>query len=193
MIDDATLRVEAFAVRENHKGLYRLQANSTDARPKVNSLHLRSQADLWHKRLGHFHIRGMQRMIASEAVKGMPYLHFSTKTCSGCQVGKHARTKIPKEATHHASRIMELVHSDVCGPFKINSTGGAKYFVTFVDDFSRKLWIYFISQKSQVLEKFRHFVQLMTNSTGQTIHTLRTDNGGEYTSKAFQDFCSSKH
>lgn len=145
VIDDVTLRVEAFAIRENHEGLYRLQADSTDATSEINSLHLRSQADLWHKRLGHFHVRGMQRMIASEAVRGMPYLHFLTKTCSGCQLGKHARTKILREATHHASRILELVHSDVCGPFKINSTRGARYFVTFVDDLSQKLWIYFIS------------------------------------------------
>jgi len=130
-------------------------------------------------------------MIASEVVRRMPSLHFSAKTCSGCQLGKHARTKLPKEVTYHASKILQLVHSDVCGSFKINSTGGARYFVTFVDDYSRKMWIYFISQKSQVLEKFRHFVQLMTNSTGQTVRTLLTDNGGEYTSKAFQDFCSS--
>lgn len=54
------------------------------------------------------------------------------------------------------------------------------------------MWIYFIAQKSQVLEKFRHFVQLVTNLTGEPILTLRTDNGGEYTSKNFQEFCSSK-
>jgi transposase InsO family protein len=131
-------------------------------------------------------------MIASKAIRGVPSLHFLAKTCSGCQLGKHAKTKLPKEATYHASKILQLVHSDVCGPFKINSTRGAKYFVTFVDDYSQKIRIYFISQKSQVLEKFRHFMQLMTNSIGQTVRTLRMDNGGEYTSKAFQDFCSSR-
>lgn len=99
---------------------------------------------------------------------------------------------MPKEATYHASKILELVYSDVCRPFKINSTGGARYFVTFVDDFSRKLWVYFISHKSEVLTKFQHFVHLMESSTKHTIQTLRTDNGGEYTSQAFNDFCSSK-
>ena len=131
-------------------------------------------------------------MITSEAVRGMPQLQFSKQTCSGCQLGKHARTKMPTETTHHASRILELVHSEVCGPFKISSTGGARYFVTFVDDFSRKLWIYFISHKSQVLAKFQHFVQLLANSTRQIIQTLCTNNGGEYTSKAFHEFYSSK-
>ena len=78
----------------------------------------------------------------------------------------------------------------MCGPFKIRSTGGARYFTTFIDDFSKKTWIYFIAQKSQVLEKFQHFVRLVENLTGQTVRALRTDNGGEYTSKAFQEYTS---
>lgn len=192
VIDNITLRVEAIACRENNKGLYRLQVDSPDPSPKINSLHLRSQAVLLHKRLRHFHARGMQRMITFKAVRGMPYLQISTQIYSMCQLGKHAKTNIPKEATHHASRILELAHSDVCGPFKISSTGGAKYFVTFVDNFSRKRWIYFISQKSQVLAKCQHFVQLTTNSTAQIIQTLRTYNGREYTLKADQELCSSK-
>lgn len=145
MIDNVALRVEAFGCRENNKGLYRLQADSPDSGIEINSLHLRSQTVFWHKRLGHFHARGMQQMISLEAVRGMPFFQVSTQICSGCQLGKHARTKIPKETTHNVSRILELVHSNVCGPFKISSTGSARYFVTFVDDFFRKLLIYLIS------------------------------------------------
>lgn len=69
MIDKVTSQIEAFAHRENNKGLYMLQTNLSDLRPEVNTLQARSQAVLWHKRLGHFHTRGMQRMIASKAVK----------------------------------------------------------------------------------------------------------------------------
>ena len=192
VLDNATSRVEAFAQRKNGRGLYRIQGHSFNSKPEVNSLHLRSQAVLWHKRLGHFHARGMQRMIASEAVKGLPHIHIPKQTCEGCKFGKHTRTKIPKIATFQASKILELIHSDVCGPFRISSTGGAKYFVTFTDDFSRKIWVYFISQKSQVLDKFQHFIRLVENSTGQTVRALRTDNRGEYTSKAFSAFCSLK-
>lgn len=131
-------------------------------------------------------------MLAAEAVRGLPPLRFSTTICTGCQLGKHARTKMPKQASHQSTRILELVHSDVCGPLKIASTGGARYFVTFVDDYSRKMWVYFLAHKNQVLDKFRHFVELVTNMTGLPILTLRTDNGGEFTSKLFQELCSSK-
>lgn len=128
-------------------------------------------------------------MVNFEAVSGLPQLQFSKQPCTGCQLGKHARTKMPKETTFHASEILQLVHSDVCGPFRTNSLGGARYFVTFIDDFSRKTWLYFITNKNQVLTKFQHFVNLVENSTGRLIQTLRTDNGGEYTSTAFRDYC----
>ena len=192
VIDDATSQIEILAHRENGKGLYRLQPSYLKQGPEVNTLHLRSQAVLWHKRLGHVHTRGIQRMITSDAVKGLPSIQIPRQTCTGCQLGKHARTKMPKEATFNASRILELIHSDVCGPFRVRSIGGARYFVTFTDDFSRKIWTYFISHKSQVLEKFQHFVRTVENSTGKTICALRTDNGGEYTSKEFSAYCSQK-
>lgn len=165
VIDNATLRVEVFAPRENRKGLYKLSDAQASLASEANILYPNSQATLWHMRLGHFHTKGMQRMMHSEAVKGLPPLQFSRHTCSGCQLGKHARTKMPKQATNPASQILELVHSDVCGPFRVNSLGGHKYFVTFIDDFSQKMWVYFISHKSQVLSKFQHFVHLVETST----------------------------
>ena len=128
-------------------------------------------------------------MYNSGAVHGLPVLRFPKQPCIGCQIGKQTQTKMPKEATFQATEILQLVHSDVCGPFRTSSLGGARYFVTFIDDFSRKTWIYFIANKSQVLTKFRHLVNLLKTSTGKLIQTLRSDNGGEYTSTAFQDYC----
>lgn len=190
MLDNITSRIEAFAQRENGRGLYRTQGHSLI--PEVHTLHLRSQAVLWHKRLGHFHEKGMQRMIASGAVKGLPTIQVPKQTCERYKLGKHTRTKILKLATFQASQILELIHSDVCGPFRICSTGGARYFVTFTDDFSRIIWVYFISQKDQVLDKFKHFLHSVENLTGKTVKALCTDNGGEYTSHAFSAFCSQK-
>lgn len=155
-------------------------------------LHTNSQARLWHMRLGHFHTKGLQRMINSEVVKGLPPFRFSRYTCNGCQLGKHSRTKLPKQTSHSATKFLELIHSDVCGPFRVNSLGGHKFFVTFIDDFSRKIWIFFISHKSQLLSKFQHFVHLVETSTGKKVQALRTNNGGEFTLKTFADFCASK-
>lgn len=192
ILNNHSLEIEAFAPREATKGLYRLQGVSPARGPEINLVRLSTKVAIWHKRLGHFHIRGLQRMVNSAAMKGLPPLQFSKHIYGSCQLGKQAKSKMPKATTHHASKILELIHSDVCGPFRVPSTGGAKFFVTFIDDFSKKIWIYFISHKSHVLAKFQQFINLIETSTGKRIQKLRTDNGGEYTSKAFHDLCSTK-
>ena len=83
---------------------------------------------------------------------------------------------------------MELIHSDV-GAVNVDSVGGSRYYVTFIDDFSSYTFVYFMKSKSDVLAKFKEFVLLMENLTEKKVKTLRSDNGGEYTSIEFQQFC----
>jgi transposase InsO family protein len=89
-------------------------------------------------------------------------------------------------------RRLELVHSDVSGPMKTESFGGAKYFVIFIDDYSRCVTVYPMKYKSEVLEKFKEWEAAVTNQAECKIKTLRTDNGCEYTSTEFQDFLKEK-
>ena len=65
------------------------------------------------------------------------------------------------------------------------SLGGASYFVTFIDDYSRKVWVYFLKHKDEVLSVFKKFVTLVETDIGKKVKCLRSDNGGEYISKAF--------
>ena len=98
-----------------------------------------------------------------------------------------------KPLTHPQSkRKLELVHSDVCGPLQVESIGGSRYFVTFVDDYSRCVSVYFIKHKAEVFGKFKLFEAMVTKECGESIMKLRTDNGGEYTSKDFQTYLASK-
>ena len=87
---------------------------------------------------------------------------------------------------------LELVHSDVCGPMPTVSLGGANYFVTFIDDFSRKVWAYPLKRKDEVLSVFKKFVTLVETETGKKVKCLCSDNNGEYILKSFQDFCDTK-
>jgi hypothetical protein len=92
-----------------------------------------------------------------------------------------------------STRRLELIHSDVAGPMKTESFGGAKYFVTFIDDYSRCVTVYPMKYKSEVLEKFKEWEAAVTNQAECKIKTLRTDNGvSEYTSTEFQDFLKEK-
>jgi transposase InsO family protein len=85
--------------------------------------------------------------------------------------------------------ILDLIHSDVCGPMTVASLNGYLYYVLFIDDHSRKTWIYFLKTKDGVLARFQEFKAQVENLTGRRIKVLRLDNGGEYTSRDFSDFC----
>ena len=81
---------------------------------------------------------------------------------------------------------MGLVHSDVCGKLNEKSLGGAEYFLTFIDDKSRYVWVYFLQHKSQVFEKFCEWKAMVEKATGKKLKAIRTDNGGEFTSNEFE-------
>ena len=98
----------------------------------------------------------------------------------------------PVKEGGRSTRRVELIHSDVCGPMQTESMSGNKYFVTFVDEYSRCCHVYFMKQKSEVLDKFKEFEAIVTNNCDQKIGTLRTDNGGEYVSKEFENYLMSK-
>jgi transposase InsO family protein len=86
--------------------------------------------------------------------------------------------------------VLDLVHTDVCGPMSRASLSGCEYYITFIDDHSRKTWIYFLKAKSEVFKRFQEFKALVENQTGKRIKVLRSDNGGEYSSREFVDFCT---
>ena len=70
--------------------------------------------------------------------------------------------------------------------------GGHEYFVTFIDEATRKVWVYFIKRKDEVFGVFQKFVALVENQIGKQLKCLRSDNGGENVSKIFQEFCERK-
>lgn len=88
-----------------------------------------------------------------------------------------------------AKKPLELIHTDVCGPIKPSSLGNNNYFLLFIDDFSRKTWVYFLKQKSEVFEVFKKFKAAVERESGRKIKALRSDRGGEFTSREFQEFC----
>jgi hypothetical protein len=127
--------------------------------------------------------------VLRESVDGLP--EFSSdqhRVCKGCALGKYAKTIFPSSDSR-SKGILDLIHSDVCGPMSAVSIGGASYYVTFIDDYSRKTWIYFMKTKDEVFSRFQEFKALVENQTGRKIKVLRSDNGGEYTSSVFKKFC----
>ena len=134
-----------------------------------------SNLELWHYRFGHLGMHNVNKLMNDDMVKGMDSVNDGGKdsVCEGCVMGKQHRTEYPKRVAKRATEPFELVHSDVCGPLSVNSIGGSRFFVTFIDDYSRYTYVYFIERKDQVLEKFKEFVTLARNLTGKQVKTSR--------------------
>ena len=158
------------------------------------------QTKLWHERLAHIGVSTLEKMVAKDIVRGLPDELKKSKlkqiNCEGCCKGKMVTVPHPKRTVPRSSKILELIHSDVCGPMKANGIGGEKYFVTFVDDFSRKIYVDFMENKSEVEDKFRSFKKMVENETEENIKRLNSDNGGEYISTSLNEFleeCGIQH
>lgn len=109
-----------------------------------------SSLQLWHERMGHVHNAGIQNMARKKTVKGLTITSISNEKhlCEGCITGKMPRAPILKASTSRANEILNLVHTDV-SEFSTPSRGGAKYFVTFIDDKSLYVTVHPMRNKSQ--------------------------------------------
>ena len=112
---------------------------------------------LWHMRYGHLNFGDLKLLSSKGMVKGLDQIDHPNQVCEGCLLGKHARSSFPKEATLRAKEPLQLIHTDLCGPITPPSHGKNLYFMFFIDDFSRKTWVYFLKEKSQAFEAFKKF------------------------------------
>ena len=144
---------------------------------------------LWHFRYGHLNFNGLRTLHQKQMVTGLPMITPPSTVCEDCVVGKQHRVPFPKGQAWRAKIELELVHSDLCGPIDPPSNGGKRYFITFIDDFSRKTWVYVLQEKSAAFLAFKNFKALVEKEVGKNIKTLRTDRGGEYNSREFTSFC----
>ena len=120
-------------------------------------------------------------------VKGIDLTKVEDFNCEICIKGKQAQAAFPKNNECKVKNILELIHSDVCGPMRTESLGKNKYFATFIDQKSNWAEVYFLGHKNEVKDAFEKFKARAENFHERKIKTLRTDNGLEYLGKNFTD------
>jgi transposase InsO family protein len=98
-------------------------------------------------------------------------LDFENKLCEGCVIGKHTRRQFGK-SKYSATRPLD----------------GKEYFITFIDDYSRKCWVYFLEKKSEAFETFKKFNIMVEKTMRRNIRSLRLNRGSEYLSNEFQSY-----
>ncbi|XP_061347561.1 uncharacterized protein LOC133293058 [Gastrolobium bilobum] len=141
---------------------------------------------LWHRRFGHLHYGALAELMKKNMVVGLPKINSERKFCEDCMLGKHTRSLFQRMARYRDQQPLELIHTDLCGPITPGSFRGKRHFVSFIDDLSHKTWVYFLKEKSEVLEAFKRFKVMIENATGRYIKLVHSDRGDEYVSTSFK-------
>jgi transposase InsO family protein len=187
--DVASGRLVGTGRRYGDEKLYRL-CLAADA----EAANVAAELSVWHRRLGHAsEARVLQ--LANGLVTGVELAKSRQQpaaVCEPCADGKMHRAAISSQPATRATKRLELVHSDVCGPFSELSFSGAKFFVTFTDDHTRKTDVFFLKHKGEAFESFKKFEARASLQSGCPVVRLRTDGGGEYTGADFEAFLAAR-
>ena len=140
------------------------------------------EAPLLHNRLGHPSLSKFRKLVP----------HFSSLSsleCESCQLGKHTHVLFPKHLDPQTKSPFELVHTDVWGPSRSTSTLGFRYFVSFIDHYSRCTWLYLMKTRAKLFYIFQKFHAEIRTQFNTSIRILRSDNAKEYFSTSFSSLC----
>lgn len=144
---------------------------------------------LWHQQLGNIDKKGLRVMHNKGMVEGFLDCSVEFNFFEHCVYGKLNQVSFPAKSTR-AKIIVELVHNDAFRPMVVPSLGGYRYYVSFINNFSRMTWLYFMkARKLEVFENFLEFRALVENQTNKRIKVSITNNGGEFCGKKFDQLC----
>ncbi|GJV25900.1 ribonuclease H-like domain, reverse transcriptase, RNA-dependent DNA polymerase [Tanacetum coccineum] len=144
---------------------------------------------LWHARLGHLNFESLKTMTQRDLVRGIPTIKQTKQICDVCLIGKQNRAPFPKKVKTRSTSPLDLVYGDLCGPITPPTPSGKKYIFLLVDDYSRYMWVYFLSTKDQVFDTFKEYKSTVEKELRTTLRMLRTDRGREFTSNEFTQYC----
>ena len=132
---------------------------------------------LWHRRLGHISIERIKKLVNDGVLSTLDFSDF--ETCVNCIKGK--QTNKSKKGAKRSTNLLEIIHTNICCPdMDVNSP---KYFITFIDDYSRYMYLYLLRSKDEALDAFKVFKAEVENQCGKHIKIVRSDRGGEYYGK----------
>jgi len=177
------IRDKVAACGTRKSGLYHLDMAPMSDVAAVASLQLR------HKRLGHVNVACVKQMIKNKGIDGLKCSSLAVKDfCEPCDYRKAVMTPMHSAGGGRVTNCLQLMHSDLGGPMSEPLRGGALYFGTFTDVFSRWTDVVFLQKKSDLLSEYEKWLIEAQRHTGTKIKILRSDNGGEYVSNALKDF-----
>jgi transposase InsO family protein len=170
-------------------GLFKLNVMAIRPKPEINekastSAYLTECSNLWHVRLGHVNLNAIRRLSNLDLLK---VNEFDKSKCEICVEAKMA--KLPFKSVERSTTPLELIHTDVCDLKFVQTRGGKKYFITFIDDCTRYCCVYLLRGKDEAIEAFKLFKAEAENQLNCKIKSVRSDRGGEYVAP-FEELCN---
>lgn len=150
-----------------------INVNTRGTKRKIDNA---QSGELWHKRLGHISRNRVERLVSDGILDPMDFTELHK--CIACIKGKQTKNK--KTGAYRATEVLELIHTDICGPFPTPSWNGQQYFISFIDDYSRYGYLFLIHEKSQALDVFKAYKAEVELQLNKRIKSVRSDRGGEY-------------
>ena len=176
------------------------RALTTVGSAKPDSAFVRELLSLFHNRLGHASYDSVRKLFAkhmgkdTEKLMGGRVIQLTpssasvSEACEACHLGKSHRAALPKQSTTRSTAPLELVHMDICGPFRVKSVGGARYWLLIVDDYCRYVYLRTMKEKSEapaIFKAFKAYAELHFKKKGHVIKQVRVDGAGELNSNEF--------
>lgn len=174
-----------FKIASMENGVYRVTADMEQVKTVIAQEDDQFCVHQWHLKLAHRNLYDIKKMHDKKLISMKDCNH--PDICEDCIKGKMSRRPFPKTATP-TEAVLDCVVSDVCGPLSTQSIGGNKYFVTFIDLYSRYSEVYFIKKKSDVTGVTINFINKLKTQMERKPKILRTDRGLEYLNSELQNF-----
>ena len=178
---------DKLAIKGNLKnGLYVLDGN-TEVYENLNTERQMSKTALWHSRLGHMNLNSLKILAGKGLIDKKEILEL--EFCENCVLGKSKKLSF-NVGRHNTKEALGYVHADLWGaPSVTLSLSGKQYFLSIVDDKTRKVWLMFLKTKDETFERFCEWKQLVEKQINKKVKVLRTDNGLAFCNLKFDEFC----
>ncbi|KAK9942775.1 hypothetical protein M0R45_008423 [Rubus argutus] len=151
----------------------------------ASSAYMVESPNVWHGRLGHVNYDTIRRLVNMDL---LPKFNIEQNhKCETCVEAKLTRTSF--HSIERSTEPLGLIHSDLCDLKFLQTRGGKKYFITFIDDCTRYCYVYLLRSKDEAIEMFKYYKNEVENQLGKKIKILRSDRGGEYEAP-FAEFCA---
>ncbi|KAM3219163.1 hypothetical protein P3L10_023694 [Capsicum annuum] len=183
---DPALKTNLLSVGQLQENVYELNIKGGVCKIRDPRLGLIAQVNM------HLNFGSLKFLKQKQLVLGLPQLESPDEVCEECVVSTQHREPFLIGKSWTAKKVLELVHSDIYRLISPTSNGDKRCFISFIDDYSRNKWVYFLREKSEAFETFKKFKVFVENEVGCQIKCLQTDWGGEYNSLEFVEFCE-KH